>query len=151
MVALSGYFLVRDEVSAPPAVTTRSYDLVHSMGIYQAAVLSYAKAHPAITGQEIGDAALSLPSWYIIPSPRLWSNYIAADRTVVVYAVSTPPISMAGDLAAYTDYSGLVGTANTVSGKIEAIGFTTPYVSIPAAPAGVTIPNGSPVWIASPL
>src|SRR4051794_38595809 len=118
MMALSGYYMARNEAAAPTQILTKSMDLVHSMGGYQAAVEAYARLNPTYVGS-VPDTSLSFPTWYVSPSPQLWTNNIANDGTITVYTVSLLPISIASDLASYAKYSRLVGIANTATGRLD--------------------------------
>jgi len=113
--------------------------------VYRDAVLRYLAAHPAVSGPlAVSDAQLQtvLPSWYA--RYPLWRNYVAADGMVTVYAATLPPVSIGARLYDLSQRSILAGVADTGTGTLHSPVYGDTGIPLPA---GVAIPDGSPVWM----
>jgi hypothetical protein len=144
MTSIAGYYSLSDQISSPPPESMKSADLAGSMAIYRAAVLRYATANPSFTGT-VADSNLSFPTWYRPLSPPLWTNYIAADGTIVIYASSLPPMTITSEIVSLSRNSVLAGQANAATHTLDSPVFGNNQIPLPA---GLSIPNGSPVWLA---
>ncbi|MDN7673695.1 type IV pilus biogenesis protein PilM [Burkholderia oklahomensis] len=132
--------------SAVPALqpSRTAQALADNLAVYRLAALDYARLHPGTRGA-VPNAQLAFPSWYPGANP-LWRNYIA-DGTVVAYAVSMPPVNIAGEIEALADGSLFAGVA--YRGAVVHPGFANPNAPANGVPlpAGLTIANGVPVWM----
>lgn len=120
--------------------------LGQSMAVYRDAVVRYARANPAFQGR-VPDAQLALPAWYVAPDPGLWSNHVAADGLIAVYAARLPAIDIAGSMAALAHGSELAGRADKAAARIAPAARAGSGVALPAIP-GNPVPDGAPVWLA---
>jgi len=107
-----------------------------NMSVYRNAVIAYAKANPAASGA-VGDAALSLPSWFV-HNPQVL-NYVASGKGYVYYAGAQPELA----------YLILKSNSNTILAGIKKGGYLvnplsgTTVISLPGV-----IPDGSVVYSA---
>ena len=120
--------------------------LGQSMAVYRDAVLRYARGNPGFQGR-VPEDQLTLPGWYVAPDPGLWSNHVAADGLIVVYATRLPTRDIAASMATLAHGSELAGRANRAAARIEPAARAGAPVALPAIP-GSAIPDGAPVWLA---
>jgi hypothetical protein len=145
MSALSGYYVLVDETYQAPVADMKALDLAGDMGVYRAAVMAYLRANPGFSSGTVPDTALAatFPSWYV-RSP-LWTNYVAADGTIAVYASTLPAMKIVSQLFAESQRSILVGEADSGTNTLRSPVYGNTGIPLPA---GAAIPNGSPVWLA---
>ena len=145
MISVTGYYSVSNQVRhhATP-MAAESMTLASNMAIYRDAVLTYLHNNPGFSGTTIPTALLPLPTWGYTPK-TIWAHYIAPDKTIVVYATVRPPVDITADLMNLSKNSILAGRANTTTGRLESPVHGNTNIPLPA---GITIPNGSPVWLA---
>ncbi|HYD63740.1 MAG TPA: type IV pilus biogenesis protein PilM [Noviherbaspirillum sp.] len=152
MISLTGFYSVANQVRSPVSVTTNSAALAASMAIYRTAVVTYLQANPGFLGPRVSDANVDLTLRSRYPRNPIWTNYIAPDQTIYIYASTLPPVDIAADIAGLSKNSILAGRANTTTNRLESAVFpnTTQSLLLPNIPplAAPPIPNGSPVWLA---
>lgn len=120
--------------------------LAASMAVYRDAVRTYARLHPAFSGQ-VADTALAMPAWSQGAQPGIWRNYILSTGMIVVYAASLPEAGIGAELAVLARGSLLAGTANRAAQRIDSASAAGPAATLPQVP-NLTIPDGAPVWLA---
>lgn len=145
IIVMTGYYSVNSQVQNPTPAPMQSMALAGNMGIYRAAVVAYATSNPAFTGT-VADGNLPFPTWYTPLTPSLWRNYIAADGTITIYASALPTIKITSDIVSLSKNSILAGEARSATGTLYSPAAGDTGILLPA---GVVIPNGSPVWMSS--
>ncbi|MFC5474047.1 type IV pilus biogenesis protein PilM [Paraherbaspirillum soli] len=146
MMAIAGCFVLSEEVRSPVTVAHKNADLAESMSIYRNAVIAFVAANPTFAGGEVPVDKLPLPSWYTrYPLPlQLWRNHVEAG-VITIYAAQPQPVNITADLLRLSHNSVLVGVADMRAKMFRSPLF--PDVQSPL-PAGIPIPDGSPVWLA---
>lgn len=144
-ISVVGYYALNDEISLTMLTVPKNVDLAGNMGIYRDSVLTYLHNHPEVVGPVVvNDSALSstLPSWY--SRYPLWTNYVAADGLVTIYATSLPPTKITSQIYELSQRSIFAGEAKNSTGTLYSPVYGNTNIPLPA---GVAIPDGSPVWM----
>ena len=141
LIAASGYVIVSNEVKSPVVSARASADLAWNLGVYRAAVIQYASAHPSFSGA-VPDEALTFPSWY--KKHDLWANQVAG-KTIAVYATRPLTAELAAEVVALSKNSLLAGVADAKRGMLYSPIYGATDIPIPAS-----IPDGVAVWLAYP-
>jgi hypothetical protein len=148
LASVTGYYAVANQVRNEPPVTAKSSTLAGNMAVYREAVLKYLRDNPSFSGTTISNNLLTLPAWGYTPDP-IWTNYIAPDNTVFIYASILPPVDIISELTNLSRSSMLAGRANMTTEKLESIVNTTVNISLPVVlPPAAPIPDKSPIWLA---
>lgn len=150
MMALTGFYATSNKEIAVATEQARAEHLADNMAIYREAVITYFTQHSASFGS-VDMATLkssgALPNWspmYVQPS--IWANYRDADGMIYVYATTLPPVNITADIVRLSQNSMLAGVFRTGDTTLFSPVFGNTQIKLP--PAGVNIPNGSPVWVA---
>lgn len=153
LMAVTGFYAMLGQQAEQTVQQSQAESLAGSMAIYREAVRSYFISNPT-QFQSVDIATLksstALPSWstmYTEPSTSIWANYRAADGTIYIYAASLPPVNIVAEIAALSQNSVMTGVFRTGDTTLFSPVFGNTNIPLPA-PSNVTIPNGSPVWIA---
>jgi type II secretory pathway pseudopilin PulG len=153
IVAATGFYAMLGEQNQQRAQQSQAETLAGSMATYREAVRNYFIAHPA-QYQPVDIATLKssnvLPSWstlYTQPSSSIWANYRETNGTIYIYAASLPPVSIVSEIATLSQNSVMTGIFRSGDTTLYSPVFGNTSIPLPQ-PSKVTIPNGSPVWIA---
>ncbi|CDG82343.1 type IV pilus biogenesis protein PilM [Janthinobacterium agaricidamnosum] len=151
MMSLAGYYGTRHPEHSVDNVAqvAQSGALAAGMASYRDALIAYFASHPGQTGsvtQQALIAAKVLPSWSPLAGAAapLWNNYRTPDGILYIYAGAALPHNITAELLALSNNSVLVGGFGSgTSSFAPALGGMTTIARPP-----VTIPQGSPVWLA---
>lgn len=148
MAAVTGYYSMKAETHLLPVAAMRNENLAGNMAVYRGMVVRYLAAHPEITGPAaVSDEQLQtvFPEWYVPSS--LWANHLSADGMITVYASTLPPMKISSHIVELSQRSIMAGEANAAlaPGLLYSPVFGNTTIPLPA---GVAIPDGSPVWMA---
>lgn len=149
LAAVSGFYSISTQRIETNLAAAKSEDLAANMAVYRNAVIEYLAANPGITGPAaVPDAALATvyPAWYR-PWPN-WANYLSADGMITIYAAAVPEQRITSQIEAESHHSILAGEANAALGGGYLYSTRFGRTNIPL-PDTITIPNGSPVWMAN--
>lgn len=121
LISVAGYYTVIDQKYMLVLEESKARHLANDMAIYRNAVIDYFSANPALKSTKVPDNALVFPSWHTrIATPTAktqWDNYIDADGTIYIYALSSLPVNITSDIVALAKNSILVGEESVVDGK----------------------------------
>jgi PilM len=165
MMSVTGYYTLANDIRNPPPISIKGTDFAASMAIYRAAVITYATQYYALYAVNysgvVADGALPLPSWYRLPAPALWTNYLAPDGTILIYTLSALPVNIVAELTDMSKNSVLVGEYNATTNRIDSpvaglsyvpggsdIVFDAASKILLTLPPGTVIPDRSPIWLA---
>lgn len=149
ILSVTGYYSTALNTQTLPMAELRNENLANNMAVYRSMVVDFLARNPGIVGPAtVTDAQLETvrPAWFT-PSP-LWANHLAADGMITIYATTLPPTRIAYDIVKLSQGSELAGEFNAARSLLNLFSPLTGDTGI-RLPAGVAIPNGSPVWMAS--
>jgi hypothetical protein len=150
--AIGAYLTINKEQTAATEQASAEA-LAANMATYRAAVVDYFSANPGVyPSVSIEDlkAAGVLPQWsslYTQPATSKWANYRDASDIIYVYASSPLAVNITSDIAALSKNSILTGVYRTGDTALYSPVFGQTQIPLPPL-AQVSIPNGSPLWIA---
>lgn len=170
MLAFAGYYTLADLRILPEPQSVAAKNLAASMGTYRQAVINYASANPAVTGQSV-DPSAYFPIGYTSEDASRWSNYVEPDGTIYVFRDPNQalPLNITAEIVSLSQNSVLAGEAGAADNLLHApadvatpAGWTNNGQDIPLAPdyhgaprialtpstATLIVPPGSPVWLA---
>lgn len=150
--ALTAFYTNLDTKAMATLEQTRSDELADSMALYRNAAIVYFSGHPNETGSvtiETLIASGALPAWSALaehPEKSIWAAYRDSNGLIYVYATSVPRniVSEVIRLASNSLMAGIYRSGDTT---LYSPAFGDTRIKLPAAGA-VTIPDGSPVWVA---
>jgi hypothetical protein len=154
LLSVGGYYATQSQERVIALDNAQAAQLADSMALYRQAVVAYFDAHPAQNGS-VSMATLqssnALPAWSTLssqPAASMWANFRDTDGMIYIYAAKLPPHSIANDIVRLSQNSVLTGVFRTGDTTLHSPVFGDTGIKLPA-PASVSIPNGSPVWIAT--
>lgn len=153
MASLTVCYRLIDKEGMAAVEQAKADNLAESMSIYRQAVVTYFARHPAEfnpVGIEKLISTNALPSWSTLfqqPATSIWANYRHDDGVIYIYAAKAPPVNAAADIVRLAQNSVLAGVFRTGDTTLHSPVYGDTLVRLPP-PAKVSIPNGSPVWIA---
>lgn len=153
LLSVTGYYAMVGDEHQQLVQQSQAETLAGSMATYRDAVQRYFNAHPAQYGSvDITTLknANALPSWsplYTQPSSSIWANYRDTNGAIYIYAASLPPVNIVSEILALSQNSVLAGVYRSSDVSLHSPAFGDTGIPLPA-PSKVSIPNGSPVWIA---
>lgn len=153
LLSVAGYYAMVGEEHQQLAQQSQAETLAGSMATYRDAVQRYFDAHPTqYQGVDIATlkAANALPSWsalYTQPSTSIWANYRDTNGAIYIYAASRPPVDIVSEILALSQNSVLAGVYRSGDTTLHSPAYGDTGIPLPA-PSKVSIPHGSPVWIA---
>lgn len=170
MLGIAGYYTVSDLQVLPDPQQVSARNLAASMGAYRQAVINYATANPAVTGQTV-DPSAYFPTGYTAQTASQWSNYIEPDGTITIFREPTRPlpVNITAEIVSLSQNSVLAGESGASDNMLHApadiatpagwvnngqdIPLATDYLGasrIPLTPSTtlLIVPRSSPVWMA---
>lgn len=127
--------------------------MARDMAHYREAVITYFNQNPSIY-QSVALATLRdanvVPTWSTLfqrPSVSTWANYRDTDGMIYVFAQSLPPANLLPELMKLTQDSVMVGVYRPGDTTLYSPIFGDTKRKLPST-GSVSIPAGSPVWIA---
>lgn len=139
-VAAMGWWMVDADGDARELESERARVAAESMATYRSASVAYARAHPSFEG-ELASESLSLPTWW-----RDTGSVGARveGRLVVVYLRQRAPLDLLPQMRRLAAGSLLVGLAHRATGTLLSPDHGDTGIPVPAS-----IPDGTPVWLAT--
>jgi hypothetical protein len=156
LAALTGFYSLQTERNVSAAEQHRSMYHADSMAVYRDAVVRYFTANPAQFGTVSTDALIAendFPAWSTQASADLWNNFRANDGTIYIFAATAsdqlpqPPRNITDDIVRLSRKSALTGVYRTNDTKLYSPVLGQTNIPLPDT-GSVSIPNGSPVWVA---
>lgn len=153
MLAIAGVYANLNEDAMAAIERAEVESLAESMALYREAVVSYyrtSKSNDPSVNIDTLKTNASLPAWsrlFTQPETSIWNNYRDASGRIYIYASGPSPAAMVSDLIAMSENSELVGVYRTGDTTLYSPIAGDTRIDLPPA-SKVTIPNGSPVWIA---
>jgi hypothetical protein len=148
LASVTGYYTMTSRAHELPVAAMKNEDLAGNMAVYRGMVMNYLAAHPEVIGPAVvSSVALQSvqPAWYT-PSP-LWANHVSVDGMITIYAATLPPAKITSQIVDLSQRSILAGEARAslAAGNLYSPIFGNTNIPLPT---GVSIPDGSPVWMA---
>jgi hypothetical protein len=149
MVSLAGFYTIFNKDDSALSGMPSSMPIAENMALYRTAVINYRHDHPDDDSAVVPQEALSqTPPWSTLATTSpyaTWANYRNASGITYIYAMSPPRVNIVNDLLQVSENSELVGENRGGTGTLYSP--TKGNTNI-ALPAEVSIPIGSPVWVA---
>jgi hypothetical protein len=152
LTALTAFYTNVDTQAMATLEQTRSAELADSMALYRNAAIDYFSRHPDQTGSvAIGTliGAGSLPAWSALaahPENSIWAAYRDANGLIYVYSTSVSR-NIASEVIRLASNSLMAGIYRKGDTTLYSPAFGDTRIKLPAA-GTITIPDGSPVWVA---
>lgn len=154
MAALAGIYILPSEQALGRAEDMKARELAGSMAVYRQAVSAYygkfgAKTNYSATVAEL-KAGNFLPDWsrlYTEGEAGPWTNYRNAAGIIYIYPKQLPEKNILPDLLELAHNSVSVTVYRATDSSLYSPGDNKRFKH---ALAGAAIPDGAPVWIASP-
>lgn len=154
LFALTGLYASYARDGMAQAEQARAENIVGEMAVYRTAVVDYFTLQPAAVQVSINLNQLAaqnvVPTWSTLftqPASSIWANYRTADGTIYIYAATPPRVNVVAEMLAYSQNSVLAGVFRAGDLTLYSPVFGDTNIPLPPA-AEVSIPVGSPVWIA---
>ncbi len=153
MMAIAGGYLTRSMQTSDQLHGRVAMSVASEMGIYRDAVISYFSDNNLINSS-VSFAVLkssgALPAWTRMAqsaSAPIWNNYRDANGIIYVYAATLPTQNIAGELAAFSHDSIMVGLYRSAATTLQSPIYGDTNIPLTAL-SGKSVPDGAPVWIA---
>ncbi|WP_136416910.1 type IV pilus biogenesis protein PilM [Herbaspirillum sp. ST 5-3] len=156
LAALMSFYSMQTERNVSTAEQNRSVYQADSMAVYRDAVVRYFTANPAQFGTVSTDALIAnndFPAWSPQAPADLWNNFRANDGTIYIFAAAVsdqlprPPRNITDDIVRLSRKSVLTGVFRTGDTTLHSPVLGQTNIPLPDA-GSVSIPDGSPVWVA---
>ncbi|HEY4542828.1 MAG TPA: hypothetical protein VIG66_10705 [Noviherbaspirillum sp.] len=154
MAALTGFYMLPAEQSMSRNHELEARQMAISMGVYRQAVRAYYTANNGTLNYSVTVAELNagnfLPEWShlrALGENGPWANYRNAAGTVYVYPKELPTRNMLAELLDVAHRSVNVAVYRAADSSLYSPGDNQRF---PHPQTGGGIPDGAPVWIATP-
>ena len=153
IASLTGLYAAFDKEFMFANENVEAVNLAKDMAIYREAVITYFDRNPGVFQSVDLDTLIAadvLPSWstlYARPRTPIWTNYRDTDGMIYVYASSLPTPNVFPELVKLTQSSVLMGVYRAGDTTLYSPALGDTKRKLPPA-TSVSIPEGSPVWIA---
>lgn len=152
MTMLTGVYSLREHDREADVEQATAESVAGEMAVYREAVITWFSENPNQLQPVPIDTLRSnnlLPVWSTLrtnPAASIWANFRDADGLIYIYATTLPRVNIVNEVAKLSQNSVLAGVFRTGDATLHSPVFGNTGIKLP--PAGVPIPNGSPVWIA---
>jgi len=153
LLAVTGVYVTRNMETADAAQISLAGALAGEMSVYRTAVTEYFSAHD-LYGLSVSTATLkssgALPSWSKLfqqNTPLIWRNYRDGNGVIYIFSSSLPAFDITAEIASLSQNSMLAGFYKSGSATLQSPVFGDTNIPLTAL-AGMSVPNGAPVWIA---
>lgn len=153
LMSVAGVYAVKNAQSLDGAQDGLATATAAEMGIYRGAVIAYFSDHDQLATSVDDDTLKSggyLPGWSSMSQPRTqlaWRNYRDAGGVIYVYTNTLPTRNLSAELVQLARNSMLFGVYRSGSPNLQSPVYGDTGIPL-AALAGMSVPDGAPVWIA---
>ena len=154
MLMLTSHYMVADQKWLQTLEDMNARIVAEDMALYREAVIGYFTAHDLRnTNVDMSTLSSTFPSWSPLKngiSMASWSNYRDANGMIYIYASSLPKVNITSEIVQLSRNSVLAGAFHTGDASLYSPVFGDTGIPLTSlAVAGVIVPDGSPLWLAT--
>lgn len=153
LIAVAGVYATKNLQGQDLSRGNLTDSVAAEMGIYRNAVVNYFSSND-VYGVSVSTATLKsggfLPAWSKLfqqTTPLAWGNYRSASGTIYIFALSLPTQNIASEVMQLSQNSILVGIYRSSASTLQSPVYGDTGIPVSDI-SGMSIPDGSPVWIA---
>lgn len=154
MFMLTSHYALFDQKWLQTLDDMKARTVAEEMALYREAVIVYFTENDFRNmGVDMTALKPKLPtwsSWYTGTPMVTWLNYRDANGVIYVYALSLPKVNITSEIVQLSQNSMLAGVFHTGDVTLHSPVFGDTGIPLTSlAMAGVVVPNGSPLWLAT--